>query len=108
MTVRQWTTPTKRLRVKGMDLTRLRVWVTFSQGYRFEPLTVEPDGMELDGEDTLVFVALTQLQTAQLDPNTPLDIQVNWMDPMGNRGASPKIREPVDENTLRRELSYDE
>lgn len=108
MPTRKYTTPTKRIRVKGVDLTRMRVWVTFAQKKLLKAITKVDCPMELDGEDTIVSVTLTQSDTAKLHIDESVEIQVNYMDANGNRQATDAVSEPVTDNLLRKVLSYDE
>ena len=108
MSTRKYTTPTKRLRVKNIDLTRMRVWVTFSQNRFSQSVTKIDCPMELDGNDTLITVTLTQSETAKFYTNEKVKIQVNYMDANGNRQATDVIFENVTDNLLKKVVSYDE
>lgn len=78
--MRQYTTPTIQLLVKGVDLTAADdVWVTFSDRTRAIVLTLDSPTVAASGDDTQVSVTLTQAQTAQFIANTLSDVQVNWM-----------------------------
>ena len=79
--MRQYTTPTIQLLVKGVDLTAADdVWVTFADRTRAIILTLDSPTVAASGDDTQVSVTLTQAQTAQFIANTLSDVQVNWMD----------------------------
>ena len=98
----QYTTPTHTHRVKGIDLTGCDVWVSYEQG------TVQVDlkgAVEIDGEDSLVTVSLTQKQTARFREGTLL-AQINWVYPNGNRDATDKKEMPVRGNLMAREVPY--
>lgn len=78
--MRQYTTPTISLLVKGVDLTAADdVYVTFSDRTRAISLTIDTPTVAASGDDTQVTVTLTQEQTAQFVANTLSDVQVNWM-----------------------------
>lgn len=78
--MRQYTTPTIQLLVKGVDLTAADdVWVTFADRTRAIVLTLDSPTVAASGDDTQVSVTLTQAQTAQFIANTLSDVQVNWM-----------------------------
>ena len=83
--MRRYTTPTVTLTVKGVDLTGMDVLVTFSQACR--TLTVENPSMTLDGEDTVISVPLTQVQTGGFADGS-VEVQVNWLDGYGHRDAT--------------------
>lgn len=79
--MRQYTTPTISLLVKGVDLTAADdVYVTFSDRTRAIVLTIDTPTVAASGDDTQVTVTLTQEQTATFIANSLCDVEVNWMD----------------------------
>lgn len=81
----RYTTPTVTLTVEGVDLTAQEVYVTFQQ--RNRTLTIQSPSMELSGEDTVITVPLTQVQTGGMSEGTA-SVQVNWLDGQGHRDAT--------------------
>lgn len=81
----RYTTPTITLTVEGVDLTEQEVYVTLCQ--RNRTLTIEQPAMALEGEDTVITVPLTQVQTGGLAEGTT-SVQVNWLDGQGHRDAT--------------------
>ena len=81
----RYTTPTITLTVEGVDLTTSTVLVTFQQ--RSNRLTVEGPSMALQGEDTVISIPLSQLQTGGFSEGS-VEVQVNWLDGYGHRDAT--------------------
>lgn len=78
--MRQYTTPTIQLLVKGVDLTAADdVWVTFADRTRAITLTKDSPTVAASGSDTSVTVTLTQAETKTFVANTLCDVEVNWM-----------------------------
>lgn len=102
--MRQFTTPTHTIRLKGVDLTGDNVYVTYTQG-RTE-LEVTEVGVALDGEDTVLTVELTQEQTGGFAYQRTVEVQVNWVTPDGKRDATRIKTIPVDRNNLDRQVEY--
>lgn len=99
--MRQYTTPTMQLLVKGVDLTAADdVWVTFADRARAITLTKDSPTVAASGSDTSVSVTLTQAETAQFIQNTLCDGQVNWMKD-GLRYATDIVSISVYENLLK-------
>jgi len=87
------TTPTIPIRIKGIDLTGAKLFLTF-QNALGKKLTLECPGdfsVEMDGNDTVGQVTLTQEQTLQLSAKKH-SVQVRWVDAHGTAGAT-KIQE---------------
>lgn len=96
--MRRYTTPTVELTVKGVDLTGMDVLVTFAQACR--KITVENPTMTLStGGDTVIEVPLTQLQTGGFTEGS-VEVQVNWLDALGNRDATTVGTIEVERNLL--------
>lgn len=99
----QYTTPTNKHIVKGIDLTGCDVWVSYEQG-RVE-LDIKAADVAFDGEDTTVAVRFTQAQTAGFRPGEA-KVQVNWVYPDGARDATRQKTVEVEPNLLNREVEY--
>ena len=96
--MRRFTTPTVTLTVKGVDLTGMDVLVTFTQACH--ELTVEGPSMTLStGGDTVIEVPLSQVQTGGFVEGT-VEVQVNWLDALGNRDATTVGTIEVERNLL--------
>lgn len=99
----EWTTPTHRHVVRGIDLSAYDVYVSYKQG-RTE-LSIAADSVEYDGTDTTVTVSLTQRQTGQFKAGTA-KVQINWVTPDGKRDAVLVKSVEVDENLMQKEVRY--
>lgn len=95
--MRRYTTPTVTVEVEGVDLTASTVLVTFQQ--RNNRLTVEGPSMALQGEDTIISVPLSQLQTGGFAEGS-VEVQVNWLDGYGHRDATTVGAIQVERNLL--------
>lgn len=95
--MRRYTTPTVTVEVEGVDLTTSTVLVTFQQ--RNSRLTVEGPSMTLQGEDTIISVPLSQLQTGGFAEGS-VEVQVNWLDGHGHRDATTVGAIQVERNLL--------
>lgn len=87
------TTPTIPIRIKGVDLTEAKLYLTF-ESPAGRQLTLETPGdflVEKDGEDTIGYVELTQEQTLRLNAET-YSVQIRWVDASGLAGAT-KIKQ---------------
>ena len=93
----RYTTPTITLTVEGVDLTTSTVLVTFQQ--RSNRLTVEGPSMALQGEDTVISIPLSQLQTGGFSEGS-VEVQVNWLDGYGHRDATTVAAIQVECNLL--------
>lgn len=102
--MRRWTTPTHTIRVKAADLTGSDVYVTYTQGKN--TLEVFDPPAELDGEDTVLTVELSQEQTASFNASIPVEVQVNWVTRDGKRDATVIKAIDVGRNNLNREQGY--
>lgn len=86
--MREFTTPTIPLKVKGVDLTSAdSVYVTFTDSVRSIVITKSSPTLEVSGSDTNVTVTLSQEETGKFGPKSRVDIEVNWMK-NGLRGAT--------------------
>ena len=102
------TTPTIPIRIKGIDLTETKLFLTF-ENPSGKQLTLEAPRdftVEKDGEDTIGYVELTQEQTLQLSAANHL-VQIRWVDANGTAGAT-KIRQIcVKDVLLKGVISYE-
>ena len=99
--MRQYTTPTYQLLVKGVDLTAADgVWVTFADSTRAVIVTEDSPTVAASGSDTLVTVTLTQAETKSFCPFTKAGVQVNWMKD-GARYATEIALIDISENLLK-------
>lgn len=80
--MRRYSTPTVDIVLEGLDATAMRVDVTFEQ--RGRELVVEDATKALDGEDTVVSVPLTQVQTGNFTEGT-VEVQLDLFDGNGHR-----------------------
>lgn len=103
--MRRYTTPTHRLRVKGVDLTGYDVLVTYRQ--RETIVTVKNPAMEYDGTDTVLSVPMTQLQTGGF-MNGSAQVQVNVIDYNGYRAATNIKEFALRNNLLDKVVQYAE
>lgn len=94
--MRRFTTPTIDLTVEGWDLSGAEAFVTFRQGPR--KVTLTDASMELVGEDTIITVDLTQLQTGRFKAGE-CEVQVNWVEE-GKRNATEIRKVEVAQNLL--------
>lgn len=99
----RYTTPTHLHRVKGIDLTGFDVWVSYEQG--MASLDVKASKVELDGEDTLIYVSFDQGQTARFREGRA-SVQINWVDQRGQRDATTVKEIPVGPNLLGRTVAH--
>ena len=80
--MRRYSTPTVDVILEGLDATGMRVDVTFEQ--RGRELVVEDATKALEGEDTVISVPLTQIQTGNFAEGT-VEVQVDIFDGHGHR-----------------------
>lgn len=99
----QYTTPTNRHIVKGIDLTGCDVWVSYEQG-KVE-LDIKATDVTFDGEDTTLSVTLTQEQTSSFKVGN-IKYQVNWLYPDGRRDATTQKATTMEPNLLNRVVDY--
>lgn len=99
--MRQYTTPTLTLVVKGQNITDAdHVWVTFADKTRSKVLTSDNLEMTLMEDGTQISVELSQEQTSLFTANSKVDIQANWM--TGDKRAATNIKTiSVTENLLK-------
>lgn len=99
----QYTTPTNRHIVKGIDLTGCDVWVSYEQGKR--ELDIKAADVTFDGEDTIVTVKFTQEQTSAFKVGD-VKFQVNWVYPDGTRDATSQKTTKMEPNLLNKVVEY--
>ena len=82
----RYSTPTHRLRVKGVDISEYDVFVTYKQGhvtktFSGEEVVMETETSEQEGEqvtDTIIFVHMGQADSS-LFRDGDIEVQVNWL-----------------------------
>lgn len=102
------TTPTLPIRVKGVDLTGAKIFLTL-QGPNFKQITfTTPDDftMEYDGTDTVGEITLTQKQTFSLGAAVH-EAQIRWVTPEGFSGATVKKPVTVEDVLLKEVIKYE-
>ena len=78
--MRQYTTPTLTITVKGVDLTAAdSVWVTIANKERNVVITKDEPTLTVSGSDTTCTITLSQEETRRFAAKSKVDIQVNWM-----------------------------
>lgn len=98
--MRRYSTPTVDVILEGLDATGMRVDVTFKQ--RGHILTFEDAAKALEGEDTVVSVPLSQVQTGGLAEGA-VEVQLDLYDGHGHR-VPTTIGTVEVERTLRAEV----
>lgn len=104
--MRRWTTPKIPLRLRKVEtLATDHLFVTISQGYR--QLTIESgsDQLEVDAEEHLVYVTLTQEQTGYFKSDDA-EIQVRGISDLGVAWESQIKTINVGRALLNGEISY--
>ncbi len=99
----QWTTPTNKHILKGIDLTGCDVWVSYEQG-KVE-LDIKATDVTFDGTDTTLTVRFTQEQTASFKVGN-VKFQVNWVYPDGTRDATNQKVTQIEPNLLNKVVEY--
>lgn len=99
----QWTTPTHRHTVRGIDLSGYDVYVSYKQNRN--ELSVKAAEVTFDGSDTTVTVNLSQKQTGSFKAGT-VKVQINWVTPDQKRDAVLVKSVEVDENLMAKEVGY--
>ena len=84
--MREYTTPTQTLRVKGVDLTGMRVYVSYHKP-NGDDVTFSDPRVDYDGDDSVISVKFTQAKAALLGVGK-VAVQVNAVDRSGNRIAT--------------------
>lgn len=100
--MRRYTTPTHELLVEGVDLTGCDVYATYRQGRRTRTIRVEPEQTE---EGTVLHVPFEQIETAEFRVG-PVDVQVNWVHPDGQRDATEIASVMATQNLLDEVVPY--
>ena len=102
----QYTTPTITMRIKNVALSQtdvvrltLQPWSKDAKAPRGEATTIASPSVEVDGDDSLVSVKLTQEQSAAL-PVGQVMMQTNWKSTDGTRGATKRVPFSVESNLL--------
>ena len=108
----QYTTPTQTFRVKKIDITPYKIYLTFTQGNRRltktgDDLTVRKETVGQD-VNTLISVMLSQQETAFFRTDSYVYVKVNWIDSNGVRGSSKTAYFSMESNLLDEVISYDD
>lgn len=101
--MREYTTPLETLVIPGYYLEdSQQVFVTFSDKCRKKNVTISDNIVIEDDENgAVLYVELTQEQTAMFKPHEPIDVQVNWITKDGRRMATDVASIPCLENLLK-------
>ena len=103
--MREYTTPTETLIIPGYSLSNAQeIFVTFSDKFRKKNVTITSDDgivVEDDTNGAILYVDLTQEQTAMFRPRDTIDVQVNWITETGKRLATEVAQIPCWENLLK-------
>lgn len=104
--MRQYTTPTVRLRVKDESLIGTDVYVTLRYGKKRTTMEIPQSDITLteDGNDTLIKFTLTQEQTAKFSVGDIIEYEVNYMSGHTRPATDIAYSKPVKENLLKRIL----
>ena len=105
-----YTTPTIKLIVEGVDITGKDIYVTLEQRCvklikKGSDLIVEAETIE-QNTDTIITFVLTQEESARFDFNKNVYIQVNWIASNGVRAATEIKAIGVMKNLLDEVISY--
>jgi len=107
--MRRYTTASQTLRIPGIDLTGMDVYVTYKQSlsYSNDPFTLTIDTASVSYSDgtTVIVVSLTQEQTAMFTVGK-CDVQVNWVSSSDARGATVPATFTVNTNLLNEVVEY--
>lgn len=95
--MRRGTTPTLILTIKNVDLTGSELEVALKQSRYFVIKKNNDLHIELDEEDTVVSLYLTQEETLSFSTQKMLSIQVRFIDEDGVAGATNIKQIPVDQ-----------
>lgn len=102
-----YTTPTLYATVKGIDLTvGYDVYVSLEQDRVQLDKSGEDLTLETQGEDTLISLKLSQMESAAFNFGKRVFVQINAIDENGNRLATGIKEVPVMRNLLDKEISY--
>lgn len=102
------TTPTLPVRIKGVDLTNTKIFLTFSSKMG-KLLTLEYPGdftVELDNGDTVCNVTFTQEQTLWFKPEAYF-VQARWIDSNNIAGATKTKQLCIRDVLLKDVIYYD-
>ena len=99
--MKQYTSPVLPLLVEDKEISQSdTVYVTFSDHFRSNKLTIQDVTVENTEKGAVVSVHLTQEQTAMFLKNNPVDVQVNVVASDGERWATDIAKVCVGENLL--------
>lgn len=101
-----YTTPTLHLTIENIDLTGQEIYVTLEQGKKEITKSGEDLTVTLDGEDTKIEFTLSQEESASFAYSRSAQIQVNWINQNGARGATNIAQIAVLRNLLDEVIEY--
>lgn len=99
----RFTTPTLPLIVEA-DLTGMDIYASLSQGCI--KLTKKCNDYSVEDNQTTINLPLTQEETGKFKADEKIDIQVNWINSIGNRGATVTKTILTIENLLNEVIEY--
>lgn len=105
----RYTTPTLPCTIHALIGADAQIYATISQrgGVSItKEIPVEDLSMSTSRKETYVYITLDQNDTAELNPNSPLMVQFNWVYQDGTRGASRCAKITVFDNLLRSVVNY--
>lgn len=105
--MKQGTTPTLPITVKGQNLVDMRVYVAFRCNGKVLEKTNEDMTITYDAPDTILAVRLTQQETLQFQVGW-LDIDARWVGRNGDTWGTDVARIKVTESIIKRPLEYKE
>ena len=101
----RYTTPTLALYIDCPDIADAKFYVSIRQKQCEAVLTVDNVTVSTTQTGIKLDVPLAQLQTAGFTEGSA-EIQVNWIDDVGVRGATAIARINITDNLLDRVISY--
>ena len=105
--MRRWTTTAQTITINGVDLRGCDIYVTYKQGsfVGTDAVTVKNPSSERTETQTILFVALSQLQSGGLTAGE-CELQVNWVTQGGQRHATEIKTVNIGDNLLEEVLTY--
>ena len=104
----QGTTPVIPVRIKGVDLTEAKIYLTFrnkNESGDFTFVSGEDFAVEFDGEDTVGEIALTQERTLSMAYG-PHEVQARFVFEDGTSGATKRATTFVNNVILKDVIRY--
>lgn len=101
-----YTTPTISLTVEDIDLTGKDVYVTLEQGSHQLTKAGSQLSISMEEADTVIYMTLTQEESAMFDYSKNVAVQVNWISSDGVRSATDIKKIDVMRNLLDEVIEY--